>query len=428
VGPSAVGSRAATAAQLRSVEFDAIRFEFAFAVGVALSWLRARRFFLAWRVYGLRHTLLSSVEHARHQLWRMRAIGLVLVLLSCSWADEFARMRALRSQPVCSEAACEAQPEVCPSGTPGLGSSRPASGTQNHSVTFFNTAFRGIALHWLQPNATARPFAEIEPIGRRSVRTYTGDVWQAWASSSSGSKPRLLMEHVVGPAEIRGDCACSDAPLVLCPPRQPGKHDLASRPSYEPAGFINFAGVAVDVYVLGGKSVQGVACETKLASLQPAEQVHFASWAGQTFRCRRAGNQQLLQQHVVGEVHIRDCEPPRRAVHGLPVGSTAEAEAEAGVGAEAGAEAEARGAAACLLKASAAIAEHRRWSRHQVRVHTRTRAHAHLARICCTDFDACVCVRAHCRPRPPLRPLPVCSRVPARATYGVFGQGAAETR
>eukprot|EP00964_Phaeocystis_antarctica_P006984 scaffold3777_cov55-Phaeocystis_antarctica.AAC.4 len=27
------------------------------------------------------------------------------------------------------------------------------------------------------------------------------------------------MEHVVGPAEIRGDCACSDAPLVLCPPR-----------------------------------------------------------------------------------------------------------------------------------------------------------------------------------------------------------------
>lgn len=172
-----------------------------------------------------------------------------------------------------------------------------------------------------------------------------------------------------GPAEVRGDCACSDAPLVLCPPRQPGKHDPASRPSYEPAGFINFAGVAVDVYVLGGRSVQGAACETKLASLQPAEQVHFASWAGQTFRIRRrgdSGNQQLLQQHIVGEVHIRDCEPPGRPVHGLPVSSTAEAEAEAGVGAEAGAEAEARGAAACMLKASAALAEHRRWSRSQL--------------------------------------------------------------
>ena len=301
----------------------------------------------------------------------MRAIGRVLVLLSYSWADEFARMRALRSQPACSEAACEAQPEVCPAGTPGLGSGRPASGAQNHSVTFFNTAYRGIVLHWLQPNATARPFAEIEPIGRRSVRTYTGDVWQAWASSSSGSRSRLLMEHVVGPAEIRGDCTCSDAPLVLCPPRQPGKHDPASRPSYEPAGFINFAGVAVDVYVLGGKSVQGAACETKLASLQPMEQVHFASWAGQTFRIRRrgdSGNQQLLQQHVVGEVHVRDCEPPGRPVHGLPVGSTVKAKVGAGaeVGVEAEAEVEARGAAACMLKASAALAEHRRWSRSQL--------------------------------------------------------------
>ena len=272
-------------------------------------------------------------------------------------------MRALRSQPACSEAACEAQPEVCPAGTPGLGSSRPARGTQNHSVTFFNTAFRGIALHWMQPNATARAFAEIEPIGRRLVRTYTGDVWQAWAPSSSGSKPRLLMEYVVGPTEIRGDCACSDVPLLLCPPRQPDKHDPASRPSYEPAGFINFAGITVDVYVLGGKSAQGAACETKLASLQPSEQVHFASWKGQTFRIRRhgdSGNQQLLQQHVVGEVHIRDCEPLGRPVHGsLPGGSTAEAEAEA----------EERGAAACLLKVSAALAEQRRWSHHQVRAH-----------------------------------------------------------
>ena len=298
----------------------------------------------------------------------MRDIGLVLVLLSCSWADEFARMRALRSQPACSEAACEAQPEVCPAGTPGLGSSRPATGTQNHSVTFFNTAFRGIALHWMQPNATARAFAEIEPIGRRSVRTYTGDVWQAWAPSSSGSKPRLLMEYVVGPTEIRGDCACSDVPLLLCPPRLPGKHDPASRPSYEPAGFINFAGITVDVYVLGGTSARGAACETKLASLQPSEQVHFASWKGQTFRMRRhgdSGNQQQLLQHVVGEVHIRDCEPLGRPVHGLPVGSTAEAEAEA----EVEAEAEERGAAACLLKVSAALAEQRRWSHHQVPIH-----------------------------------------------------------
>jgi len=288
--------------------------------------------------------------------WRMRVIGLVLVLLSCSWADEYARMRALRSQPACSEAACKTQPEVCPSGTPGLGSARPASGTQNHTMTFVNMAHRGIVLHWLQPDATARAFAEIEPTERRLVRTYTGDVWQAWTSSSSGSKPRLLMEHVVGPAEIRGDCACSDAPLVLCPPRQPGRHDPASRPSYEPAGFVNFAGVAVDVYVLGA------ACETKLASLtgQPAGQVHFASWAGQTFRVRQggdSGDQQLLQQHVVGELHIRDCEPTRRAVHahGLSAGSTKEAEAEA--------EVEARGAAECLLKTSAALAEQRRWSR-----------------------------------------------------------------
>ena len=306
-------------------------------------------------------------------------------------------MRALRSQPACSEAACEAQPNSCPSGTPGLGSSRPAHGTQNHTVTFFNTAHRGVELHWLQPDAGARTFAEIKPVEHRSVRTYTGDVWQAWAPSSSGSKPQLLMEFVVGPAEIRSDCACADVPLVLCPPREPARHDPASRPSYEPVGFVNFAGVAVDVYVVGA------ACETKLASLQPAKQVHFASWAGQAFRIRRGGDQadrQLLQQHVVGEVHIRDCELPGRAAHGLPSGSTVkadvEAEAGAGAGTEAGTEAGiearslARGTAACLLQTSAQLAEHRRWSRQQARTRTRahTDTHAHTIHI---HVVVCVC-------------------------------------
>ena len=84
-------------------------------------------------------------------------------------------------------------------------------------------------------------------------------------------------------------------------PALSGKHDPAARPTYEPAGFINGAGATVDVYVVGRD------CETRLATLQPAEQVHFASWAGQSFRVRRADDTQLLLQQTLGEVAIEEC-------------------------------------------------------------------------------------------------------------------------
>lgn len=235
-----------------------------------------------------------------------------------------------------------AQPEACPPGTRGLGSSRPAAGAQNHTLTFLNGAQRAVVLYWVLPNATARPLARLEPMESRAVKSRTGDVWQAWAPTPE-SKPQLVMEHVVGPAEIRGDCPCEDVPLVLCPPRELGRHDPTTRPTYEPAGFANFAGGPVDVYVVGP------ACESKVASLQPGEQAHFASWATQSFRVRRGDDQRLLMRLSVGEVRIQDCGgPPERAA--LP--------------ASGGGGGDAEGLLAQQLASE--LAEHKRWARQQL--------------------------------------------------------------
>lgn len=152
---------------------------------------------------------------------------------------EFLRNRALRGLPACSEATCAGQPELCPLPTLGLGSSRPA-GTQNHTLQFYNAAQQTIGLFWLQPNGTARAFAALAPAERKSVKSYTGDAWQAWLPAHAGASAQLMMEHVVGPAEIV-DCSCSTVPLSVCPPRQPGawrpphlaQHPLAVPPRAE---------------------------------------------------------------------------------------------------------------------------------------------------------------------------------------------------
>ena len=269
-------------------------------------------------------------------------------LFVASLSNDFAHMRMLhaQTQSACAAETCWGRPAGCPAAvTPGLGSSRPSSGAQNHTITFHNAASRSVTLVWVQPNTTARAFTTIAPDERKQVRSFTGDVWQA----RSEAPAHLLMEYVVGPIDIR-DCACGDLPLVLCPPRQPGKHDPSSRPSYEPAGFVNGAGTVVDVYVVGAQ------CETKLSSLEPGQQVHFASWAGQQFRVRRADDARLLLQQSLGEVAIRDCGQPVP----LPQGAHATA-LTAPQGATAGGSAAA--VEARLGQLASEHLEHKRWAR-----------------------------------------------------------------
>lgn len=276
----------------------------------------------------------------------------MLSTLVAALSNDFAHMRMLHAttQSACTAETCWGRPAACPpAATPGLGSSRPSSGAQNHTITFHNAAPRSVTLVWVQPNSTARAFTTLAPDERKAVRSFTGDVWQARSEAPS----HLLMEYVVGPVDVR-DCACGDLPLVICPPRQPGKHDPSSRPSYEPAGFVNRAGTVVDVYVVGAQ------CETKLSSLEPGQQVHFASWAGQKFRVRRADDTRLLLQQSLGEVDIHECGQPQPQP--LPEGSshaTALPGPQGGLAAGGGAAAvEAR-----LAQLAADHLEHKRWAR-----------------------------------------------------------------
>lgn len=148
-------------------------------------------------------------------------------LLAAILANDWLAMWRLRtSYASCSAEACGGQPDACPVAVPGLGSSRPSRGSQNHTIAFFNAAVHAVQLSWLEGNGSSRPVATIAPGERRQVRTRTGDVWQAheardWELYMHETEPApLLMEYAVGPTLVR-DCDCVDAPLTLCPPRGP---------------------------------------------------------------------------------------------------------------------------------------------------------------------------------------------------------------
>ena len=178
----------------------------------------------------------------------------------------------------CTFESCTGQPSTCPhQAALGFGSSRPSQGLQTHTLTFVNVATRAVRLSWLHANGTASAFADIQAGQRTAVKTYTGDAWVAHSAATG----ELLMQHQVGPADIRSCAQCDDVawqPLVTCPPRQPGKHNSSKRPDYEPASFFNAADEPVDIYL------QGSGCEhlmTPNGSVAPGGQAHFAAWAGQ---------------------------------------------------------------------------------------------------------------------------------------------------
>ena len=222
----------------------------------------------------------------------------------------------------CTFESCTGQPSTCPhQAALGFGSSRPSQGLQTHTLTFVNVATRAVRLSWLHGNGTASAFADIQAGQRTAVKTYTGDAWVAHSAATG----ELLMQHQVGPADIRSCAQCDDVawqPLVTCPPRQPGKHNSSKRPDYEPASFFNAADEPVDIYL------QGSGCEhlmTPNGSVAPGGQAHFAAWAGQRFTARRAegtDRRVLLALHL-GEILIRDCASPNHAHHPLLADATA---------------------------------------------------------------------------------------------------------
>ena len=175
-------------------------------------------------------------------------------------------------------------------------------GLQTHTLTFVNVATRAAPL-LAACERHASAFADIQAGQRTAVKTYTGDAWVAHSAATG----ELLMQHQVGPADIRSCAQCDDVawqPLVTCPPRQPGKHNSSKRPDYEPASFFNAADEPVDIYL------QGSGCEhlmTPNGSVAPGGQAHFAAWAGQRFTARRAegtDRRVLLALHL-GEILIR---------------------------------------------------------------------------------------------------------------------------
>ncbi|KAL1510366.1 hypothetical protein AB1Y20_006677 [Prymnesium parvum] len=220
-------------------------------------------------------------------------------------ADFAAMFRLVARHSRCADESCHAQPASCPQPTPGLASSRPAEGrVQNYSLSLVNAAAQRVALSWLEPNGQPRAVLELAPGERRALRSRTGDVWRA---REVRGEARLLMEHQVGPVLVR-DCGCADAPLVACPPRGAmKKHNRTERPEYEPAGWVNAAGVAVEVYL------KTAACELLLQRVERGAQVALSSWTGQSFRVRRADDQRLLLEQTVGEVWIRPCAAPDHA-------------------------------------------------------------------------------------------------------------------
>uniref|UniRef100_A0A7S3AU38 Uncharacterized protein n=1 Tax=Haptolina ericina TaxID=156174 RepID=A0A7S3AU38_9EUKA len=184
-----------------------------------------------------------------------------------------------------------------------------------------------------------------------------------------GHGSRLLMEYLVGPTVVR-DCGCGDAKLVLCPPRQMGPHNATARPQYEPFGLYNAAGGAVEIYM------KTAACETLLRRVEEHGQVYLASYAGQSFRVRRADDQRLLMQQTVGEVIIRHCDTPTATVRagslggwdgtgwdgkssdGTPGESTSEGAAAAAARVE--------GLERRLAEMEGLLSDHRRWTGNQL--------------------------------------------------------------
>ena len=202
----------------------------------------------------------------------------------------------------CAAESCSGQPPACP--TPvSLGSSRPENEAhrQRFHLRFLNAAAAPVILSWLAANGTVGAVIGVLQPGERIARTTTtGDAFVATLDSGPAT---LLMQHIVAPVVVRA-CECQDAPLVLCPPRTPSKHNASARPTYEPAGFLNYADAPVDVYMRSG------ACEhllTTTGPIAPRGQAHYAAWAEQRFRVRRHEGGQLLLEHVVGEIIIRPC-------------------------------------------------------------------------------------------------------------------------
>ena len=204
----------------------------------------------------------------------------------------------------CTSEVCGNQPRMCPIGTPGLATSRPENEKQQQAfgLRFFNAAAEPAQLNWLAPNGTiGAVMATLAPGEKRGVSAHTGDVFTVTVDSPERT---LLAEVFTGPAIVRSCDICPDAPLVLCPPKSPPSHNATERPAFEPAGFVNAAGVAIDLYMLSAK------CEhllTVSGPLQNLQQMHYASWAGQKFRARRHSDQRLLLEHTVGEILVRPC-------------------------------------------------------------------------------------------------------------------------
>eukprot|EP00966_Prymnesium_polylepis_P224230 5187268-Prymnesium_polylepis.2 len=135
----------------------------------------------------------------------------MLLLPLLALADYWRMLQLVAQHTDCGLESCHAQPISCPAPVPGLASSRPRDGRyQNYSLNFFNTASEGVVLSWLEPNGTARPVMILAPGEKKSLRSRTGDIWQAhsndaltWGERTSvpdivpaNSAPsRLLMEY-----------------------------------------------------------------------------------------------------------------------------------------------------------------------------------------------------------------------------------------
>jgi hypothetical protein len=204
----------------------------------------------------------------------------------------------------CSNEYCTGQPRACPAPLPGLASAQPEKEAHRRQfrLQFFNAAAEAAQLSWIANNGTAVTLMAIEPGQKRRLSARMGDAFRATGASSGA----LLMEYFTGPVIVHECAQCSEqsTQLVFCPPRVPSTHNASRRPEYEPAGFVNDAPAAIDLYAIGAQ------CESLLttdAPLAPRGQRHFASWAGQRFRVRRHDTSQLLLEHTVGEVLIRPC-------------------------------------------------------------------------------------------------------------------------
>ena len=203
----------------------------------------------------------------------------------------------------CSAEYCSGQPRSCPPAATALfRSARPESSkaVQKQQLTFLNAATESAVVSWLSGNGSVGSIvATIRPGESHRVDAQTGDAFTAITEAG-----QLLLEYFVGPAVVRR-CDCPDAHLVVCPPRQPSKHNASQRPLYEPAGFLNYADSPVDVYMYTER------CEHLLTVSSPIAasggQAHYAAWAGQRFRVRRHSDARLLMEHTVGQVLVRPC-------------------------------------------------------------------------------------------------------------------------